>query len=278
VFFRTLEEAKNSVEYEQVLQVSAQKMYRRNERLMEGAKQRGVPEIVMRTLAERQECDDDYDRRVASGEKLPSGIVFKKNKSNYNISCQTRFGLVRLTSFSWDDAVAIFTKHRRKQGEGSGLNAKRTRQEIEEVVKHAEEMQARGERPPDGLKWIGEGHSRPKQWKTSVYANKVGFVTDYHGRYETAIALLEKIKEHNFQNQESDDGGGERVHSVSKTRGALGHVEKLNDQADDEGGDDADDDADDVQQKLAALSRVRHLLSVELFDERCNAILTTGGF
>lgn len=287
VYFRTLKEAKESKEYAEALDAHDQKMKRRQERQLAPSKQNGPREMVLRSCEERKECEDEFDRRFATGERLPAGIVFKRNHTNYSISCQTRFGLVRLTSLSWDDAIEVFTKHRRVAGEGSRLNGKRTQQEVAEIVKHAEEIQARGERLPKGLKWIGAGHSRPNHWKTFLYANGIGFAICYHGRYEAALELLEKIEEHNRQNPEassSSSTGEADDEAEDEADGA--EIEMEVEEHDDEeeahlpdpvSGAVEDVKPTDLQQKLEALSRVRHLLPTELFDERCEAILSAGG-
>ena len=286
VYFRTIKEAKESNEYAEALEAHDQKMKRRQERQLAPSKQNGPREMVLRSCEERKECEDEFDRRFAAGERLPSGIVFKRKNTNYTISCQTRFGLVRLSSLSWDDAIEVFAKHRRVAGEGYRLNGKRNRQEVAEVVKHAEEMQARGERPIDGLKWIGAGHSRPNMWKTFRYVNGVGFSICYHGRYETALAHLDTINEHNRQNPEASSSSSS---SADDLRDEEMEVEEMESDDDDEAGEaDEADEADEaetpvaetttVETKLEALSRVRHLLPASVYDARCEAILEAGGF
>ncbi len=212
-FFDTLHEALSSEQYAAYLKHRTRLRHAASTRRHE--RQTGRKTMFMRTQMEIETARTAHKAFVNSGGIMNTGVHWNERTVQYTYACQSKFGRVRGSAQSHEEACQMVAKLSRARSDAKARLCRNSK-EVQEAVQEARDVLAHPEGVPLEITWHEKVGSRKNVWVVNKEVRGIGRCTQYALNFTEACNMLKEMEDaeaYDTEFRDSEEESDSELHS-----------------------------------------------------------------
>lgn len=193
-FFKTLQEAIESSEYQKYTTLRTDLRMAASKRLSERAKQTLSGERYKRTHQEIKDARRQHEQFLQNGGRLKKGIVWQNIGARFTYGCQSKFGLVRGYAYSYEEACKMIDKLSRHRSDAKARLSRNT-EEVEKAALEAKRVLQLPDEVPHEMAWFSKYGQRKNVWVIRKNVKGFGHCTRFALDFQEAKEMVDEMRE-----------------------------------------------------------------------------------